>query len=167
VEEVSLPAMAVRLAISMGVVLGLMLLAARLLRRAQGMARTAGSGAGGRRGRARTVTPLAVTGVAPLGRGASVALVRAAGHDLVLGVTEQQVTLLHRIPVELLEAPEDTTGPQGAGSRGATSSIELDLDLPEATARIAVAAAEQPAVAAGTPAWTDALETLRAMTVRR
>jgi flagellar biogenesis protein FliO len=143
VEEVSLPAMAVRLAISMGVVLGLMLLAARLLRRAQGMARTAGSGSGGRRGRARTVTPLAVTGVAPLGRGASVALVRAAGHDLVLGITEQQVTLLHRKPAE------------------------LDLDLPEATARIAVAAAEQPAVAAGTPAWTDALETLRAMTVRR
>lgn len=172
--DVSLAALALRLAVSMGVVIGLMVVAAKLLRRAQAYAAggaakhadlTGGTGRGRRRGRVTTI-PIAVTSVAPLTRTASVAVVRAAGREMVLGVTETQVTLLHssaelRADLELdhdlddLELLDEPT------------AVEAATSSPTPTAaRIAAVGSGTPDRVAGMPAWTDALETLRAMTVR-
>jgi flagellar biogenesis protein FliO len=173
--EVSLPALALRLAISMGIVVGLMLVAAKVLRRAQSWA--AGSAATGRParapGRARrrgrvTTTPIAISTVAPLARGASVAVVRAAGRELVLGVTETSVTLLHSSP-----ATDPATDLDAERPAGPDGLLDIDLDLlegqtpPPRAARIAALGSDTPDRGAGMPAWTDALETLRAMTARR
>ncbi|WP_370327650.1 flagellar biosynthetic protein FliO [Euzebya sp.] len=171
--DVSLAAMALRLAISMGVVVGLMLLAAKLLRRAQAAAASSGA----KRGRAAVVrTPIDVASLAPLTRGASVAIVRAAGRELVLGVTETQVTLLHS-GIETRAVDEDRAAELDL------TRIALDLDGPDArldsdeatsvagigAARIAASIPDLGGMPGerGQSAWTEALETLRARTVRR
>ncbi len=151
--DVSLASLALRLAVSMGVVIALMMLAAKLLRRAQAVA--SGAAAKGGRGGKVTRIPIAVTTVAPLTRGASVAIVRAAGREMVLGVTETQVTLLH-------------SGYEPRDSDDDLIRIDDSPALNTESARIADTVPALPQDAEdGKPAWTDAIETLRAMTVRR
>ena len=167
--DASLPALAANLALSMGVVIALMLVAAKLLRRAQGWA--AGSARGGGRGggplaATRVVrTPIDVATIQPLTRNASVALVRAAGRELVVGVTDTQVTLLHS-GIEPRDHDLDA-------SADATTTQTLPIDaariaalMPGSSSRGAQDAAPDEQ-APGRPAWTDALETLRARTARR
>lgn len=179
--DVSLAALALRLAVSMGVVIGLMLLAAKLLRRAQAYAYASGAGKGRtprsrptdddttgtparRRGRVTTI-PIEIGSIAPLSRTASVAIVRASGHELVLGVTETQVTLLHATPQ--ITEPDDAIDLDGLHAP-TVQTVTTTAALPSPTAaRIAATGTDTPDRGAGLPAWTDALETLRAMTVRR
>lgn len=76
--------MVLRLGISMLVVVGLMWLAARGLR----------GRAGGRTGRPGRSQPIELVARRGLSKGASVAVVRAGGRTLLLGVTDAHVTLL-------------------------------------------------------------------------
>ena len=126
----------IRVIVSLGVVLALMAGAAVMMRR-KGLGGLAAIG-GGRR-RAASIEVLARS---TLGRSTSLALVRAGGRALVLGVTDSSVTLL------LDSTPE-----------------ELDLDLPEAPGTVSpVGAGPRPGVPS---AWTAALEALRDRTARR
>src|SRR3954468_24508152 len=90
--DVSLISLFARLIISLAVVLGLMTLAGRALRRraVPGMSR-----------RAR-VAPIEVLARQGLGRTASVAMVRAGGKVLLLGVTDTNVNLLGEADDEAL-----------------------------------------------------------------
>lgn len=182
--DVSLAALGLRLAISMGVVIALMFLAAKLLRRAQAYA--VNSGTKGRKSGKVTRIPIAVTTIAPLTKGASVAIVRAAGREMVLGVTEQQVTLLHsaletRDALEVGEPRETRVNLDIEDLHTSAVTAEdglIDLDRLEATTSTRSTGAARIAAlvptltpdtgdADGSSAWTDALETLRAKTVRR
>lgn len=93
-EDVSVLALLGRLAVSLAVVLGLMLIAAKVLRK-RGLGRTSGSTATSR------IEVLARQG---LGRSSSVQLVRVGGRTLVLGVTENAVSVLSEADPLLLEA---------------------------------------------------------------
>ena len=101
-QDVSLVSLVGRLAVSLGIVLLLMALLARLLRNRA----MPGLGRGGVR---RDV--LEVVTRQSLSRTASVAVVRAAGRALVLGVTETGITLLAELSSEALEPDEEATGP--------------------------------------------------------
>jgi flagellar protein FliO/FliZ len=125
VEDVSLVALLARLAISLTVVFGLMMLAGRLLRRR-------GLSAGKPGSAASRIEVLARQG---LGRSSSVQLVRVGGRTLVLGVTDAAVSVLAEADPLLLEAElalspakPGTTPPIG----GWHSLVEL---LKERTAR--------------------------------
>ncbi len=83
-----------RLAVSLAVVLGLMMVAGRLLRR-RGLGSAKGSAATSR------IEILARQG---LGRSSSVQLVRVGGRTLVLGVTEATVSVLGEADPLMLEA---------------------------------------------------------------
>ena len=122
-----------RLVVSLGVVLALMAGAAMVMRR-KGFG---GVAVGGSR---RRTAPVEVLSRTSLGRSTSVALVRTGRRALVLGVTENSVTLL------LDSTPAD-----------------FDLDTPEAPGTV------QPvgALASAPSAWTAALEALRDRTARR
>ena len=167
--DTSLAALALRLAVSMGVVIGLMVVAAKVLKRAQAYAASSGPGRAAGRGarRAATVTrlPIEVQTIAPLGRGASVALVRAAGRELVVGITEQHVTLLHAGP-EPVELDPDGD-PEGDGWDAALTELTDPERIPSPSPGAARIAALVPTSPGGSSAWTVALETLRARTVRR
>jgi len=82
----------VRIAFSLLVVLGIMWGVARVMRRPLA-SRSAGS-------------PLAVISRQQLSRGASVAVVRVGEQALVVGVTEQRITLLTEAPLSTVEAPK-------------------------------------------------------------
>ncbi len=126
----------VRVTVSLGVVLALMAGAAVVMRR-KGLGGLTAMGGGRRR-----PATLEVLARSTLGRSTSLALVRAGGRALVLGVTDSSVTLL------LDSTPE-----------------ELDLDLPEAPGTVSpVGAGPRPGAS---PAWTAALEALRDRTARR
>jgi flagellar protein FliO/FliZ len=124
----------VRLFLSLAVVIGLMLGITTLLKR-RGFA---GFSATGPR---RSVASAQVEVLArkPLGRNASVAIVRVAGKSMVLGVTEAQVTLLGDAEIDDFELEEVEA--QGTG-------------FPRA-------------FAGATPTWKTMLEGLRDRTVRR
>ncbi|MGQ0825070.1 MAG: FliO/MopB family protein [Actinomycetota bacterium] len=83
-----------RLALSLGVVIGVMWLVSTVLRR-----RGIGP-APRRRTRAVEVELLARK---PLGRNASIAVVRAAGQSMVIGITEHQVTKLADAEIEEID----------------------------------------------------------------
>jgi flagellar protein FliO/FliZ len=141
---------AVRLVLSLGVVLGLMWLAARVLR---GKAVRHGGDA------------VTVLGRAQLARGAAVAVVQVAGRELVLGVTEQRVCLLAEAAAETgAETPaEEPATPQ----RSAAASPRLS-----GTTRVVSAGPDQPSgPLAGSvlspQTWRQAVEALRDRTVRR
>jgi flagellar biosynthetic protein FliO len=124
----------IRLALSLAVVIGLMVGATALLKR-RGFAGFAGSGP-------RRPVPSAQVEVLarkPLGRNASVAIVRAGGKSMVLGVTDAQVTLL--VDAEIDELELDEVEAQGTG-------------FPRA-------------VNGATSPWKTMLESLRDRTVRR
>lgn len=78
----STAALLARLVVSLAIVLGLMAACAWVLRKRGTLGRLTGGGA------------LAVLARQPLGRNASVAVVRVGERALVIGVTEQSVTLL-------------------------------------------------------------------------
>jgi len=89
VNEVSVGELFVRLVVSLGVVVAIMAGAAWLLKRAA-------SGGFGAAARGRSGRPVRIEVLArqSLGRRSSVALVRAGGRGLVLGITDQHVTVL-------------------------------------------------------------------------
>lgn len=92
-----------RLVLSMAVVMGVMWVAARLVRRRQGRVGTTRR-AGNVRGPRKRLTeaPFDVVYRRPIGKGAAIALVQTQGRRLLVGVTEQSVNLLAEIPVEPL-----------------------------------------------------------------
>ena len=100
-EDVSLFALFARLAISLGVVLAAMTLAAKVLKKRA----MPGSG-----GRTKRVAPIEVLARHGLGRTASVAMVRAGGKVLVLGVTDAAVSVLAEADPDALEAEELSSG---------------------------------------------------------
>ena len=135
--DTSLLALLVRVVVSLGVVLAVMAGAAAVLRRS-GVVGTAPAGRRGMRRRGVSVEVIARHG---LSRTSALAVVRLGGRALVLGVTEQHVTLLTEVDPAELDAPpgpDDTiVGPAGPGT------------------------------GAGALPWKVALEQLRDRTVRR
>jgi flagellar biogenesis protein FliO len=107
--ETSAVALVVRLVISLGVVLLLMMGAAALLRKRA----MPGSGGVARR---RTVTPIEVMARQGLGKTASVAVVRAGGKALVLGITDSSINLLAEADPASFEI--DTPERQGTAAPG-------------------------------------------------
>ena len=85
----------VRLAASLGMVVAIILVAAKVLRRRGGL----------RLGRSASGPRLDVLDRTSLSRSASVAVVRVGGRGLVVGITDQSVTLLTEAP-ELIDRYE-------------------------------------------------------------
>lgn len=130
----------VRLAFSLAIVIGLMmLLAAALRKRGVAVGHSSKKTASGRNSPATQVEVVARRG---LGRNAQVAIVRAGGRTMVLGVTDHQVTMLGDAELYVNDIEDIPTGVQRT-------------DLP--------GSADGPS---GSP-WTMMLETMRAKTVRR
>ena len=86
-SDASLAVVLLRLVLAVGVVVGLLLLTARLTRR------VGSGGTGATRGAVRVLARQ------PLGRNASVAVIETGGRTFVLGVTDHQVSLLGEQPV--------------------------------------------------------------------
>lgn len=101
-------ALLARLAVSLAVVFGLMVLAARLLRR-RGLSP----------GAAKATSRIEVLARQGLGRSSSVQLVRVGGRTLVLGVTDAAVSVLAEADPLLLEAELALT-PVAAADAGGT-----------------------------------------------
>lgn len=133
-NEVSVGELFVRLVLSLGVVVAVMAAAAWALKRM-----SAGGLATG--GRARTGRPVRIEVIAraSLGRRSSVAIIRTGERGLVLGITDNHVTLLAE-----------------------TSADELMI--PEAPRTVSPLDGEDAVV---TPPWRSLTETLRERTVRR
>ena len=137
-EDVSVVSLVVRVVVSLGVVLAIMAGAAAVLRRGG----FGGAGGGGGMGRSRAKNSVEVLGRVSLGRNSSVTVVRVGGRALVLGVSEQNVTLLTETdPAELTATPNvDPESPGTAAPAG----------FPPASS-----------------AWKAVVEQLRERTVRR
>ena len=140
--DVSVFALFARLVISLGVVLGLMWVAARVLARQSG----------GRATRTSKPVPIQVLARSSLSKNSSVAVVSAAGKALIVGITDQSVTLL------------------GEGDLDALTTTEVEDPATTITAaartRSPWAVPGQPGAAAFSP-WTAIVDTLRDRTVRR
>jgi len=140
--DASVPALIVRVVVSLGVVLAVMAGAAAVLRRSGvvGVGPSRGGPSAGGRGRGgRRPPPVEVVARRGLTRGASVTVVRLGSRTLVLGVTDHQVSLLTEIdPAEFDPPADDIVIPPGA-----------------------------PGTAVGATPWKDLLEQLRERTVRR
>jgi flagellar biogenesis protein FliO len=137
--DASLPALIVRVVISLGVVLAVTAGAAKVLRRSGVAGVGVGPSAGGRGRGGRRPAPVEIVARRGLSRGASVTVVRLGSRTLVLGVTEHQVSLLTEIdPAELEPPAEDVVATPGV-----------------------------PGTAVGAPPWKDLIEQLRDRTVRR
>jgi flagellar protein FliO/FliZ len=104
----------VRLLMSLGVVIGLMWIAANVLRK-RGFAGTTS-----RRGPKGPQVELVAR--KPLGRNASIAIVRVGERALVVGVTDHQVTNLGEIDEEALALEEDTTWTVASGANKSPAS---------------------------------------------
>jgi flagellar biogenesis protein FliO len=107
-------ALVIRMLVSLAVVLALMYVAARLLNRSRGGLRSVPRrrpirtrAAGGAAGPVVRSAELEVVGHRPLGKGASVALVRAGDRTWLIGVTETSVRLLSEIEPEADAMPDD------------------------------------------------------------
>ena len=140
--DVSIFALLARLVVSLGVVLGLMWVAAKLLQRQTG---------GKRAGRLARTTPIAVLARQSLGKNSSVAVVHAAGKALIVGITDSQVTLLGEGSIEELE--EEASDP------ATTITAAAGTHSPWTAQGTRGAAAFSP--------WTAMVETLRDRTTRR
>ncbi len=140
--DVSVFALLARLVVSLGVVLALMWVAARLLARQSG----------GRIARAAKPVAIQVLARTSISKNSSVAVVSAAGKALIVGVTDSQITLLGEGDLDVLTQPEQedpaTTITAAAGTRSPW------------------APAVKPGAAAFSP-WTAILDQLRDRTVRR
>lgn len=112
-----------RLALSLAVVLGLMWAIATVLRRR-------GVGAAPRRRNGGIAPELELLARKPLGRNASVAIVRAGNQAIVIGVTDHQITKLAdtEIPAIDLDTPEAhwTAPPPGTSGSGSAWKTMLD-----------------------------------------
>lgn len=143
-QNTSLLELSIRLVVSLAVVLGLMWGAAALLKRRTGGARVGA----GRHGR------MEVLARQPLGRNSSVTMVRVGERALVLGVTDQQVTVLAEGAADEFDPPEPVVVGDGGGRRlfatGAPRTVPPGAGGP------------------GTPgSWKGFVEALRDKTVRR
>jgi flagellar protein FliO/FliZ len=155
VVDGSLVGTLLRLVVSLAVVLVLLVLLARYLGHRQ-----LGTGAGRRRPtRRRPVAPVEVVSRHGLSRGSSLAVVRAGGQLLLVGVTESSVSVLR----ELEEEPEPQELLEGltAGQPGDARGLPGVLGAPAHGAQ-ARSLSEQGAGAAGA-----LVETLREWTTRR
>ena len=113
-EDVSVVSLVLRVVVSLGVVLAVMAGAAAVLKRGG----FGGAGAGGM-GRGRAKHSVEVLGRVTLGRNASVTVVRVGGRALVLGVSDQHVTLLTETdPAELNPPSTDPESPGTAAPGG-------------------------------------------------
>jgi flagellar protein FliO/FliZ len=129
-NEGSLAGTLVRLVLSLGMVLALMILLARFLRHRQnGTGMSLGMGATQRR---KATPPLQVLTRQGLSRGSSIAVVRVSGQLLLLGVTESTVCLLRELDDPDEELDPDTVNdsprpePVLSGSRELIgSAVEL------------------------------------------
>jgi flagellar protein FliO/FliZ len=128
--DVSLPALLLRLVVSMAVVLLLLRLAGSLLQRSNG------GGKVRRRGRAE----VEVLVRQPLGRRSSIGVVRAGDRALVLGITDQGITLLAEGDPDVLVPPAPDPPRTAAPGGGPSASL---------------------------PSWTAVVDALRERTVRR
>jgi flagellar protein FliO/FliZ len=123
---------ALRLVLSLGVVLALMWLAARMLR--------------GRavRGGGDVVT---VLGRVQLARGASVTVVKVADRALIVGVTEQRIALLSEAPAAAVEP----AGAAGEAPRGAVGNAGTVVAPPAGANSSMTVSARAHAVPAASP----------------
>ena len=156
-----------RVAVALAAVVGLILLMQRAARR---------------RGAGRTVDASRFTVVArqTLSRSSGVTVLRVGDEALVLGVTDTQVQLLARMPLDAItgEAPADVVLDVDAAPEVTREVVQLPSFTPAAAPRRAVATVPsttspttQRTALAGSalsPAtWTSALEVLRERTTRR
>ena len=139
--DVSVVALLARLVVSLGVVLGLMWVAARLLARQSG----------GRIARISKPVPIQVLARTSLSKNSSVAVVAAAGKALIVGITDAQVTLLGESDLDALTEPE-------VEDPATTITAAARTRSPWATGK--------PGAAAFSP-WTAIVDQLRDRTVRR
>lgn len=145
--EVSLGELLLRLVVSLAVVIGLMLVAAWVVRRKGGAALLGG---GGR-------SPFTVVARQSLTKSASLQVVTIGDRALVLGVTEQSVTLLAEADPELF--------PEGRSGSGEVSVEVRRYDGGSGAQRTALP--EGDASMSPGPAWKAGLEQLRERSVRR
>ncbi len=139
--EVSVGELFVRLIVSLGVVVAVMAAAAWALKRMS----SGGLGAG--RSRSGRPVRLEILGRQSLGRRSSLALVRFGDRGLVLGVTDQQVTLLAETDATELtvDRPEDDRAPRTVSLTDGPVDRDPAVDSP----------------------WRNLTESLRDRTVRR
>ena len=109
-----------RLLLSLGVVIGLMWVAANVLRK-----RGFSGGAGRRSPRGPQVELLARR---PLGRNASIAVVRVGERSLVVGVTDHQVTKLDDFDTADMDLNEGDTWTVPSGASGPATAWKMMLE---------------------------------------
>ena len=109
-----------RLILSLVVVIGLMWVAANVLRK-RGFA-----GVASRRG--PKGPELELLARRPLGRNASIAVVRVGDRSLVVGVTDHQVTKLGDVEITDIDLDEDNTWTVSSGATGSTSAWKTMLE---------------------------------------
>jgi flagellar protein FliO/FliZ len=137
--DTSLVVLLVRVVVSLGIVLAVMAGAAAVLRRS-GVVGTSGMGKRGGLRRRRGPAEVEVLLRQPVGRRASISVVRAGNRALLLGITEHTITLLAEDDPDVLVplAPETPRTASPADGRASAS-----------------------------PAWTAVVDALRDRTVRR
>ncbi|MGC8626004.1 MAG: FliO/MopB family protein [Acidimicrobiales bacterium] len=154
--------MLLRLAISMAVVMGVMGLAAHMLRRRANKGSLPGNGMFALLPRAPRTKKLNdpeldVVYRRPLSKGTSVALVKADGKRYLLGVSERAVTLLARLPDQPPPQPKENL-----------PIVLTKLGNEDDRTSPSLAALHPAARGEGQPnAWKLALDSLRERTVRR
>jgi flagellar biosynthetic protein FliO len=118
----------VRLIMSLGVVIGLMWVAANVLRK-RGFSGVAGK-------RATRGPQVELLARRPLGRNASIAVVRVGDRSLVVGVTDHQVTKLAESDYDDIDLNEGNTWTVPSGANGPASAWKTMLEqLRNRTAR--------------------------------
>ena len=110
----------VRLIMSLAVVIGLMWIAANVLRK-RGFAGSAG-------GRRAPGTQVELVARKPLGRNASIAVVRIGERSIVVGVTDHQVTNLGEVELDAIDVYEGNTWTVSSGATGSTSAWKTMLE---------------------------------------
>lgn len=110
----------VRLILSLVVVIGLMWVAANVLRK-RGFA-----GVASRRG--PKGPELELLARRPLGRNASIAVVRVGDRSLVVGVTDHQVTKLGDVEITDIDLDEDNTWTVSSGANGPATAWKTMLE---------------------------------------
>lgn len=133
--------MLMHLVVAMSVVIGVMWVAGRVLR-SKGAGGTAPNRGRGTRG-ANRPQPIDVLARRGLSKGASVAVVRAGGRTLVLGVTDASVTLLGEATTESLGIDDSEAGAGAATGAPATSGSDLGGPAPLGANRSVVAALKE------------------------
>ncbi len=130
-----------RLLVSLGVVIALLVVLARWARR-RGLGGAVGS---------RTGVEIEPLSRRALGRGSAVHVVRIGDEVLVLGVTDQQVSMLHRLPAEAAAAL-DAVGDGPVAERGQAPDFDAVLAARTADPQETYALASRVAASTGAPA---------------